>query len=828
MKYKGMNENTIRRMLQSNETALLQKGVTDMLNTITNTTDSLLSSFSIEKFFSNKKFSDLSAFVKDILKQVEDMGNKASTANINNIALEKSITDFMKQINVNTKKTSESVNRIVLYEKAEKPSNLNEDIKNSKDLIFNPIQSLINTMDILDTDLSEYSKNLYESGKENLEKTFKPLTETLKKFESKGIMSSNDPLNIPRPVAILKGVIETAKESMKTGSIVDFFDKGIENFNKTVDKITDVKNYDINISKIFKSNTDFLKSILSGTMNLFTGKKSDYTEEQSKDEEKQRSITQNQLAERQLGWLQGSLMPWLKKFGEEQRLESDGFIATFFPMLASMINASPLLLKLIGFAKMFLTIGGAIFGAVKFVEGIQKAVDVLGHEIDFTSLHGWLEALNLGIGNIVSSITGIDLKTVYKWLDNFDRTLANAYKRYLAPIFNSIWKSVKETVISAYNAILQPIINKVDNFFTEFSGKFPEIVQLFKDVKDFIVTGMWPVLRNMFTDIMSGIGKAFKPVVSLISNDDTDWGDFLATLMSPIETISTGVTEIMKYVVTFYEMLTKSSGVGEFFDPDKWKKTYEEVGKSSYFTGNRYADEINRLNEASENYLKRIGEEWIPKRKKYEQMSLSDFGISSETYSNYRDIWNNIIKEKLSKEDSEALDRILKNYELTAELSTPQKYARDKQIMEDFKRLQLSGIEANISGYKKYIEENDRKVKELKKQNEQEKFIEAQMRSKGISRDEAYKLWSRMQSRQKENSIESVKDKDKVIDAQNEMSANQQAEMKADETKPAQPTINANGSGNVINNYNNNVTTSNIQSDVKEQQMMKSAENTAN
>ena len=89
MKYKGMNENTIRKMLQSNETALLQKGVTDMLNTITNTTDSLLSSFSIEKFFSNKNFSDLSAFVKDILKQVENIANKAANVKIDsNLSME--------------------------------------------------------------------------------------------------------------------------------------------------------------------------------------------------------------------------------------------------------------------------------------------------------------------------------------------------------------------------------------------------------------------------------------------------------------------------------------------------------------------------------------------------------------------------------------------------------------------------------------------------------------------------------------------------------------------------------------------------------------------
>ena len=472
MKYKGMNENTIRKMLQSNETALLQKGVTDMLNTITNTTDSLLSSFSIEKFFSNKNFSDLSAFVKDILKQVEDLGNKASNANVINVALEKSITDYMKQINVNTKKTSESVNKITTKSQSDK--------QNLKDI---DLQSKA----ISDGILGSIS-------------ALKEINET--------------------PIKVLEEVFTD-----NIGSPIKEYFSGLKN------------------SAIEKFNKSF--PLLSKVISNFS---SDYTEEQTKEEERQRSLKQNELAEEQIGWLQGSLMPWLKKFGEEQRLESDGFIATFFPMLASMINASPLLLKLIGFGKLFLGIGSAIFGAVKFVEGIGKAVDVLGHEIDFTSLKGWLDALNLGLGNIVSSITGIDLKTVYNWLNNFDRTLSNAYKRYLQPIIkpllDTVWKSIK--------GLFEPFVDKIRKYAEDFAKEYPGMIEIFNNIYNFMKTEILPPLKsvvdwtiNFAKDIGNAISREFKGV------------DFKVIAETTSETIVESIANISTILTTMWNFVTK-------------------------------------------------------------------------------------------------------------------------------------------------------------------------------------------------------------------------------------------------------------------------------
>ena len=81
MKYKGISENTLKHMLQSNETALLQKAVTEMVGTISNSFDNLLSSFSIEKFFSNKNFTDLTNVMNNIFNEVKKLGDKASNIN---------------------------------------------------------------------------------------------------------------------------------------------------------------------------------------------------------------------------------------------------------------------------------------------------------------------------------------------------------------------------------------------------------------------------------------------------------------------------------------------------------------------------------------------------------------------------------------------------------------------------------------------------------------------------------------------------------------------------------------------------------------------------
>lgn len=718
MKYKGMNENTIRKMLQSNETALLQKGVTDMLNTITNTADNLLSSFSIEKFFSNKNFSDLTNFVKDILKHVENLGNKASNANIVNTALEKSITDYMKQINVNTKKTSDSVNKITTKKQSD-------------------------TQNLKDND--SQSTSMFD-----------------------GILDS---------ISTLKNI-------------------GLEKFNKSIPLLSKVTS---NIS-------------------------SDYTEEQAREEENQRSLKQNKLAEEQVSWLQDSLMPWLKKFGEKQRLESDGFISTFFPMLASMINASPLLLKLIGFGKLFLGIAGGIFGAVKFVEGIRKSVDILGHEIDFTSLKGWLEALNLGLGNIVSSITGIDLKTVYNWLNNFDKTLENSYKKYLQPIIGSLWKSIKSTLESAYNTVIKPVIDKVNNYFDNFAEKFPAISKAIEDIYSYFKNDIIPFISSLTTEISKSIGKTVNSMYTNIfgNTEDIDWNDFLDTLLSPIETISTSVTELMKYASTVYHMFANSDGITEFFNPDKWEETFKNISESSYYSGNKYADEIKQLNEYNKNYIQMIGD-YRKKEREYKNLKLNEtFGISREDYDNNKNIWE-LVKSRMSnKSDIEELNRILENYDLNANLSFQNAYDRDKQILEHYKRVSISAIKSSIAGFRKDIEENEEKIKEYNLLNEQSKFIEAQINRRGISRQEAIKQWNRLQERK--NDIESIKSSNLIEN--NIMSANNQAEIRAEETKPVQPTINANGSGNVINNNNYNNITSNIQSSLNEQQMMESSKNT--
>lgn len=693
MKYKGMNENTIRKMFQSNETALLQKGITDMLNTITNTTDSLLSSFSIEKFFSNKNFSDMSAFVKYILKQVEDLGNKASNANVNNVALENSITDYMKLINVNIKKTSESVDKIATKNQS--------DNQNQKD---------------------------------------------------------NDLQSKPKLFSLL---------------------------SKVISKLSSV-----------------------------------YTEEQTKEEEKQRELKQNKLAEEQVSWLQGSLMPWLKKFGGEQRLESDGFIATFFPMLASIINTSPLLLKLIGFGKLFLGIGSAIFGAVKFVEGIGKAVDVLGHEIDFTSLKGWVEALNLGLGNIVSSITGIDLKTVYDWLHNFDRTLSNAYKSYLRPLvkplLDNLWKTAE--------AMFKPFIDTIKSYTEDFAKEYPGIIETFKNIYNIFLEDVKPALDGIFkwtesvtTDIGKSIKETFRGVdfnvmVTTVSD----------TIVDAIENISATLTTMWNFITNFVNKMTSLSWL-ELSNPLSIMAAIFEGMAEGVEEGIENYEDLKERNVV----FKKKGSKGLEQRdlEKQRKQLITERGILKKNIDNVIDNIE-IGKNWLGYDDFDVMSEKI-----------------GSSILESLKQ---SGIDEKKSEIISYGLQTSlpHQLKELKTHSlsDSEFLVKAESlvkRQLGVYTDEMIENYTKEIKAKRDmiQSYENMKNGKETMEAvketaktnvENTMKASVQAEAEIEKEKSIQPTINANGSGNVITNNNYNNTTSNVQSGLNEHQIMESAKNTAN
>lgn len=820
MKYKGLNENTIRHMLQSNETALLQKAVTEMVGTITSSADSLLSSFSIEKFFTNKNFSDLSDFVKNILDNVKDISEKAYNANINTNSLEKSISDFMKDIKINTAKTSESVNKIA----NNKPADLSKDIENlnkSMNLIYNPVEDLSDIIDVLNTGLSEYSKNLLNTVKRTSENIIAPVNDFIKTSVLKGHLENavNENKETGNTQAFFKGVIESIKDSMKTGieslskKSSEMITDRIIDFNNLADKVFDSKNYDSNITKITKSTAGFLKSIMSGTMRIVhklrddkTKENVDYTSEQRADEERSRSEKQSGMLEKTTDFLLSTLAPWIKEFDPKNPLNPSGFLMTFFPLLGSFINASPLLLKILNWGKLILGIGGAIFGIWKFVEGIGKAVDVLGHEIDFTTLNGWLEALNLGLGNIVSSITGIDLKTVYNWLNSFDRTMYGVYKRFLKPIIDSLWKSIKQGLTMMYDNWIRPVFESLSNYFGEFAEKFPVISNAMEGIWKFLDEDLRPWITEKFSNIFSGISNSIKSVSSILGSNskDSKLKDFFEYIQSPIETISTSLTEIMKYIGTIYTMFSEMTSWKDLFDPDKWAKSYEKVSESSLYTGNKYSDEIYELMEKNRQYQDTIGELSM-KRKKYDDMTLKGFGISAEDYGENAKIkpLEKIMESLTRKEDKEALKRILEGKDLRDDISISQRMNRDKQILEEFRDKQMSLYETDISSYRKRMDENKKLIEQYTKMNEQEKFIGVQIRQ-GKTKEEAEKLWNRMESR-KNPSIESVKD-EKGIESETVMSSQAQAQTNAEMVKPSTNT-NVNNSGNTsynqqINNYN--------------------------
>lgn len=731
MKYKGMNENTIRRMLQSNETALLQKGVTDMLNTITNTTDSLLSSFSIEKFFSNKNFSDLSAFVKDILKQVENIANKAANVKIDsNLSMEKQIDDFMKEM-----KVSES-----------------------------------NKLSNLDKSVIDFAKSL----------------------ENKDEMEESN-------TAIFRKMILDS---------LDFFKQ----------QFIDIGN---RISSLYSS--DSLISSISENLNKLSvnddngSKTTDYTEEQKKDEEKLRSERHINIAEKQISWLEGTLMPWLKEFGAES-LSSDGFLATFFPMLATMINASPLLLKLIGFAKMFLGIGGAIFGIWKFVEGINQAVDVLGHEIDFTKLDGWIQALNLGLGNIVSAITGIDLKTVYNWLNNFDKTLEHAYQRYLEPIVGSLWNSIKK-MLNPFITKIQEGINTVIN---DFVKKYPGLAEIIENIYKYFSEEIIPFIKNNYKEIFEALGQTFKDIsdftkrgFNLVVNPLGLGKDFemsFDTLVNAVVDIATTMETLWEFGQKLFGTFSEQT-LTDFLSGDAWINMGLSAGEG--------------IKEAIENYEKKREEkmafikggsigveqlgltremEYLEKRKEY----LG--GVRTDIANEIEDIIN---ENKWGGSYDKLSNMIAELYESE----------NDSQIqsLSTILKEKLTGADLN-----KLMAESD---------NDKERFFEAVknqmyditdpyikrfMERKQNSINEKYQQYQ-MYEDMKNPQLEAVKDASKQL-GEDTMSVQEQAINRNEELKQSQGNINANNVGNTYVDKSQKIEqTVSPQSGVNEQKQLSSA-----
>ena len=687
MKYKGISENTLKHILQSNETTLLQKAVTEMVGTITNSADSLLSSFSIEKFFSNKNFSDLSDFVKNILDNVKSITEKAYTANVNTASLEKTIGLLVKDIKVNTAKTSESVNKIA--SKTEK----------SKGNITD------NTDDINDK----------------------------AKFISDSLLATAKALNeiYSNPVAVFKEV---------------FSDTYILPIKKS-------------ITEGLKNTFPLLTKVISNIKNADT----DYTVEQRADEERVRSEKQSGLLSKTTDFLLSTLAPWLKDFDESKKLESNGFLSTFFPMLANFINASPLLLKILNWGKLILGIGGSIFGIWKFVEGIGKAVDVLGHEIDFTSLHGWLEALNLGLGNIVSSITGIDLKTVYNWLHNFDRTLANVYKRYLAPIVNGLWKSIKSMFTSAYNNILRPVIDRINNYFDTFAEKFPAISQSLENLYNWLKNDLGGILASSFDTVRNSLSKSFNSLTRAFTDDSdsNEYKEIVEIFKSPIETISLEITEIMKYIGTIYTMFSEMGSWKDLFDKDKWAEAYEKVSESSLYTGNQYSDEIYALKKDRERMTKSF--DFIKKLSEgYEKMTIQDMGITQEEIAEKGML--KAIRDRLGNEaDKSRFDRIVK--EMNIEYGS-EKTGQPKEVFEAFRKERLQMFQSDFDSHNKKIDDINKKIEMYENLGRKEKFIGDQIRA-GKSKIEAEKIWNKYQDRTMsiQSQAEAEIEKEKAVQA---------------------------------------------------------------
>jgi uncharacterized protein YeeX (DUF496 family) len=349
------------------------------------------------------------------------------------------------------------------------------------------------------------------------------------------------------------------------------------------------------------------------------------------------------------------------------------------------------------------------------------------------------------------------------------------------------------------------VIDKVNEYFDMFAEKFPAISQNFENLYNWLKNDLGQVLINSFDTVRSSLSNSINSLSKVWSDtsDTNEYKEIIEIFKSPIETISLEITEIMKYIGTIYTMFSEMGSWQDLFDKNKWAEAYEKVSESSLYTGNQYSDEIyglkkdrERMNESLE-YIRKLSEG-------YEKMTIQGMGISGEDIAEKGFL--KAIRDRLGNEaDKSRFDRILEdmNIQYGSENS-----GQVKEVFEAFRKERLQMFQSDFDSHNKKIDDINKKIEMYENLGRQEKFIGDQIRA-GKTRIEAEKLWNKYEER-------------------TSMNMREQAEAEIEKEKSIQPTINANGSGNVITNNNYNNTTSNVQSGLNEQQMMESAKNTAN
>ena len=734
-------------MLQSNDTAILQNGVQRLCSAVTELVNALPSAFSAERFFNNKQFHDMIGYVSEMNKNVSDMGNVVAGNAISTGEIEKGINDI-----------KDGINRL-----------------NENSLALKTYGAEANKTNMVEvSNLSEL--NGFEAALEN--------------FDGLGNIEETDNLNILNLMQefftkSLTYLDNMASDSFKIYSNID---------SKILPYLDAIMVDNFNSYSLIKNLTD---KYLSDNLPDEKSKIERYDTEQKEEEQIENEKNKTGLIGKIFRFLDDKLVPLLTVDETEQITDwGKGILATFLPTV-SVLWKKIADSKFITGALKFFKSGGAFIaialGATKFYEGISKAVEIIGHEIDWSSLEGWLEAIKLGFTGVISGIFGVNGKKVYGYINNVDMVLRRTFDTFVKPVIGQVWKNIVDALKEGWGFVKNVGKKIWDDFKnTEFAKN---ITSFGKAIYDFIDTGLEPVkplIKWFFENIQSvietvkkalGVGKG-----GLVDDIAGSFKSAFDVVTSPIETlidILEHPIDNINYVLT--SIYRAVGGMSKWLGGMSWEdafKSIDEEIKFGKFGSERFEKEkalqelenelksLRGSNLAKSSFEKQIVSNFDDFIKKSAHFSTNEKGFYDAAYygefiNSARDSIKQMNDEQLMERFEKMIQGISWINEKTGVANSPdlgnksyEKIAKMDSIVREklvnlFKS-QNAGTESQIESLIKEIEVKKSELAEL------DKKIEAQNKPvRSLSK-------IRNSERNKLQALRENKDKESVMSASNQ------------------------------------------------------------
>lgn len=211
--------------------------------------------------------------------------------------------------------------------------------------------------------------------------------------------------------------------------------------------------------------------------------------------------------------------------------------------------------KLFSAGKVALGIASIIYGSKKFYDGIMSSMGVIGRNLDLSKLGDWWEAIKLGFGNVVSSITGLPLKSIY---DNIT---------YFSDLVGYLWdNTITKNIL--------PLLNGYQAFMDNIGQYIIKASTFIFDLPSYLIQGIGNILDNLGFSI----GNTIKEIGEMINV-----GEALSKLFShPLDFLQKVVGNIYTYVSAIANYLGSWGGWNQgftksFSDALKESKSQTEV-----------------------------------------------------------------------------------------------------------------------------------------------------------------------------------------------------------------------------------------------------------